>query len=103
MLIALTTTTTTTTTTTATTATALGVSQAAIYGALSVVILILLLIAKELLSSYVDETEGVEAEEGGGMMMNTKAKSLAANLSTAIYPLLFGFSLIMVIKVLEVL
>jgi hypothetical protein len=100
MLIAITTTTTTTTTTTAT---AMGISQAAIYGAFGVVILILLLIAKELLSSYVDETEGLEDTEGGGMVMNTKAKSLAENLSTAIYPLLFCFALIVVMKVFEVL
>jgi hypothetical protein len=102
MVIALTTT--ITTTHTATTATALGASQAAMYGALiSAIILNMLLIAKLLLSSYVAETDGLKAEDGGVLMMNTKAKSLADNLSTAIYPLLFGFSLIVMINVLEVL
>ena len=96
----------TTTTTTTIAATAVGVSQATIYGAIGVVILIVLLIAKELLSSYGDEVEGgsgrAEEVEGEFMVINTKAKMVATNLSAAIYPLLFSFALIVVIKVVEV-
>lgn len=94
---------TTTTTTTTTTATAIGVSQAAIYGALGVVILIVLLTAKELLGSYGDEGEATEEAKGDFTAAHIKAKLLATNLNSAIYPLLFCFSLIVVMKVLEVL
>ena len=101
------TTVTTTTTTTTTTAAAIGVSQAAVFGALGVGILIVLLIAKELLSSYGDESEGksggMEEEEGVFVDTHAKVKSLATNLSAAIYPLLFGFALIVAVKVVEVL
>ena len=100
--------TTITTTTTTTTATAVGVSShAAVFGAIGVVILIVLLIAKELLSSYGDESEGKSgrAEEVEGVFVDTtaKVKSLATSLSAAIYPMLFCFALIVVIKVVEVL
>jgi hypothetical protein len=99
--------TTTTTTTTTTAATAVGVSQAAVFGAIGVIILITLLIAKELLSSYGDESEDKSGrtEEAEGVFGDTtvKAKSLASNLSAAIYPLLFCFALIVVVKVMEVL
>jgi hypothetical protein len=81
--------------TTTTTATAGGVSQATVYGAIGVVILIVLLIAKELLSSYEDESEG--------KIMDIRAKSLATNLCITIYPLLFSFALGVITKVLEVL
>ena len=97
----------TVTTTTTTTATAIGVLHAAVYGALAVCILIVLLIAKELLSAYGEEGEakrsgGRAAEEAEGGTCVT-AKSLARNLSAAIYPLLFCFILIVAVKVLEVL
>ncbi len=102
----LTTITTTTTTTTAATAVG-GVSQATVYGAIGVVILIVLLIAKELLSSYgaerEGESEGVEEEKGEIMDSNRMANSLATNLSVAIYPLLFSFALLVAMKVMEVL
>ena len=95
---------TTITTTTTTAATAVGVSQAAVYGAIGVVILIMLLIAKELLSAYGDESEG-ESGRAEGVFVDThaKVKSLATNLSAAIYPLLFSFALIVFVKVVEVL
>lgn len=99
MLTTVTTTTTTTTVATTTTATAVGVSQAAVYGAIGVCILIMLLIAKELLSAYGEESEG----KGEIMDRDVSAKSLAMNLNAAICPLLFSFSLIVVVKVLEVL
>ena len=71
------------------------------------VILIVLLIAKELLSAYSEEGEGGSgrAEEAEGTFgdRTVKAKSLATSLSAAIYPLLFCFALIVVIKVMEVL
>jgi uncharacterized membrane protein len=89
----------TTVTTTTTTATAAGVSQAAVYGAIGVCILIMLLIAKELLSAYGEEGEGKGEIRG----KDISAKSLAMNLNAAIYPLLFSFSLIVVVKVMEVL
>ena len=89
----------TTTATTATTATAVGVSQAAVYGAIGVCILIMLLIAKELLSAYGEESEGKGEIRG----RDISAKSLAMNLNAAICPLLFSFSLIVVVKVVEVL
>ena len=91
--------TTVTTTTTTTTATAVGVSQAAVYGAIGVCILIMLLIAKELLSAYGEESEGKGEIRG----RDISAKSLAMNLNAAICPLLFSFSLIVVVKVLVVL
>ena len=92
-------TTVTTTTTTTTTATAVGVSQAAVYGAIGVCILIMLLIAKELLSAYGEEGEG----KGEILDRDIHAKSLAMNLNAAICPLLFSFALIVVVKVMEVL
>jgi len=97
--------TTITITTTTTTAIAGGVSQATVYGAIGVVILIVLLIAKELLSSFEDENEGKSewTEEVKGEIMDTRAKSLATNLSTVIYPLLLSFALIVTTKVLGVL
>ncbi|MGB2840899.1 MAG: hypothetical protein WBC40_00225 [Halobacteriota archaeon] len=97
--------TTITTTTTMTTTTAGNVSQATVYGAISVVILIVLLIAKELLSSFENGNEGKSEvmEEVKGEIMDIRAKSLATNLSTAIYPLLLSFALIVITKVLEVL
>jgi hypothetical protein len=83
-----------------------GVSQAAVFGAIGVVILIVLLIAKELLSSYGDESEDKSGrtEEVEGVFVDThaKVKSLATNLSAAIYPLLFSFALIVFVKVVEV-
>ncbi|MCK4734947.1 MAG: hypothetical protein KAT65_21015 [Methanophagales archaeon] len=80
--------TTVTTATTATaTATAVAVSQAAAFGAIGVVVLIGLLIAKELLSASENE----------------KAKRLGRVTSMAINPLLFAFSIIVAIKVLVVL
>ena len=87
-----------TTATTATTATAVG-AQAAVYGAIGVCILIMLLIAKELLSAYGEESEGKGEIRG----RDISAKSLAMNLNAAICPLLFSFALIVVVKVLEVL
>ena len=95
----------TVTTTTTTTATAIGVLHAAVYGALAVCILIVLLIAKELLSAYGEEGEakrsGTAEDAEGGTCVT--AKSLARNLSAAIYPLLFCFIIIVAVKVLEVL
>ena len=100
MLTTVTTTTTTTTVatttaTTVTTATAVGVSQAAVYGAIGVGILIMLLIAKELLSAYGEESEGKVEIRG----RDVSAKSLAMNLNVAICPLLFSFALIVAVKV----
>jgi hypothetical protein len=105
------TTTTTTTTTTATTATAIGGSHAAVFGALGVVILIILLIAKELLSAYGEEGEvkrssgrAAEGTEGDATVdMCIMVKSLARNISAAVYPLLFCFALIVVVTVMGVL
>jgi len=93
------------TTTTTDAAAVGGVSQATAYGAISVVILIVLLIAKELLSSFEDKNEGKceGMEEVKGEIMDIKAESLATNLSVAIYPLLLNFALIVTMKVLEVL
>lgn len=76
-----------TTITTTTTTTVVALTQAAIFGAIGVVTLIALLISKELLSS----TE------------NEKAKFLGRVTGVAIYPLLFTFLMIVVVKVLEVL
>jgi hypothetical protein len=100
--------TTTTTTTTTTTATAIGVSHAAVYGALGVCILIVLLIAKELLSAYGEEGEvrrrcGDAVDECAAAGSCVTAKSLARNLSAAIYPLLFCFALIVAVTVMGVL
>ena len=76
----------TTATTTATTAAA-AISQAALFGAIGVMILIALLIAKELLSASENE----------------KAQLLGRVTSVAINPLLFAFLTIVAVKVLEVL
>ena len=76
---------TTVTTTTTTTVVALG--QAAVFGAVSTVVLIALLILKELAS----------ASEG------QKANTLGKIASAAINPLLFVFMTIVAVKVLEVL
>jgi len=96
-----------TTTTTTATATAVGIAHAAIFGAIGVVILIMLLIAKELLSAYGEEGEGASgmAEEAEGVFVDSyaKAKLLAKTLSAAIYPLLFSFTLIVIVKIMEVL
>jgi len=77
----------TTITTATTAATSVVVSQAAIFGAIGVVILIALLIAKELLS----------ASE------NKKAQLLGRITNVAINPLLFAFLLIVVMKAARVL
>ena len=79
--------TTITTTTTTTTTTVVAVSQAAVFGAIGVVILIALLIAKELLSASENE----------------KAMLLGRITGIAINPLLFSFLTIVIVKVLEVL
>lgn len=95
------------TTTTTTTTTSVGGSSGVLFGALGVVILIVLLIAKELLSAYSEEGEcgSGRAEETEDTFGDTtvKAKSLAINLSVAIYPLLFCFALIVIVKIMEVL
>ena len=88
---------TTVTADTAATATAVGASQAAVYGAIGVSILIMLLIAKELLSAYGEESEGKGKGEIWGR--DISAKSLAMNLNVAICPLLFSFALIVVVTV----
>jgi len=88
-----------TTTTTTTTCMAIGASQAAVYGAIAVGILIVLLIAKELLNSC----EYKSAEHSNIMEPHPKAKALAANINAAIYPLLFTFALIVFVKATEVL
>ena len=101
-----TTTTTTTTVTTMMTASGMNLAHTTIYGALAVCILIMLLIAKELLSAYAEEGEatrsGGAAEEAEGGTCVT-AKLLARNISAAIYPLLFCFALIVVVTVMGVL
>ncbi len=79
----LTTVTTTTTTTVTTTAT---LSQATLLGTLAVIALILLLIAKELLSA----------------IENEKAYMLEKYVSIAINPLLFTFIWIVFLKIIEV-
>ncbi len=88
-----------TTTTTTTTCMAIGASQAAVYGAVAVGILIVLLIAKELLNSY----EYKSAEHSNIMEPHPKAKALAANINAAIYPLLFTFALIVLAQIIIVL
>ena len=72
--------------TTTTTTTAATISQAAVFGAISVAVLISLLIVKELLNASANE----------------RAISLGKITSIAVYPLLFTFLTIMVMKVLEV-
>ena len=81
------TTTTATTTASTTTSTVIAASQAAVFGAIGVVILIGLLIAKELLS----------ASE------NKKAQLLGRFTSIAINPLMVAFLCIVILKVTEVL
>jgi len=71
--------------TTTTTTTAATISQAAVFGAISVAVLISLLIVKELLNASANE----------------RAISLGKITSVAV-PLLFTFLTIMVMKVLEV-
>nr|QNO53215.1 hypothetical protein HNLOENAD_00015 [Methanosarcinales archaeon ANME-1 ERB6] len=78
---------TTITTTTTTTTTVVTISQAAVFGAIGVVILITLLIAKELLSASENE----------------KALLLGKFTGVAINPLLFAFLMIVFVKVMEVL
>jgi len=73
--------------TTTTTTTVVAMSQAAIFGAMGVVVLITLLIAKELLSASENE----------------KAMLLGRITGVAIYPLLFAFLTIVAVTVLEVL
>ena len=90
---------TTVTADTTATATAVGASQAAVYGAIGVCILIMLLIAKELLSAYGEESEG----KGEIRSRDISAKSLAMNLNAAIFPLLFSFALIVVVTAAGVL
>jgi hypothetical protein len=89
------------------TASGVALANTAVYGALAVCFLIVLLIAKELLSAYGEEGEakrsgGRAAEEAEGGTCVT-VKSLAQNLSAAIYPLLFCFTLIVVVTVMGVL
>jgi hypothetical protein len=72
--------------TTTTTTTVVALSQTAIFGAIGVVVLITLLIAKELLSASENE----------------KAMLLGRITSVAINPLLFAFLSIVAVKVLEV-
>lgn len=104
MLSSITTTTTTTTTMTTTVAAAAGLSYATVYGALAVCILIVLLISKELLSAYGEEADvtrrGGDTPEGARQVTS---KSLARNLSAAIYPLLFCFALMVTVTVIGVL
>ena len=78
---------TTITTTTTTTTVVAAASQMAVFGAIGVVILIALLIAKELLSASENE----------------KAMLLGRITSVAINPLLFAFLCIVAVKVMEVL
>ena len=76
-----------TTITTTTTTTVVAMSHAAVFGAIGVIILIALLIAKELLSASENE----------------KAMLLGRITGVAINPLLFAFLTIVAVKVLEVL
>ena len=76
-----------TTITTTTTTTVVELSQAAVFGAIGVVVLIALLIAKELLSASENE----------------KALLLGRITGVAIYPLLFVFLTIVAVKVVMVL
>jgi hypothetical protein len=73
--------------TTTTTTTVVAISQAAVFGAIGVVVLIALLIAKELLNASENE----------------KAMLLGRITGIAIYPLLFAFLTIVAVNVLEVL
>ncbi|RLG33063.1 hypothetical protein DRN80_05245 [Methanosarcinales archaeon] len=72
--------------TTTTTTTAATISQATVFGAISVAVLISLLIVKELLDASANE----------------RAMFLGKIVSVAVYPLLFTFLTIIVMKVLEV-
>jgi len=66
----------------------------------------MLLIAKELLSACGEEGEATRseaAEEGATAGTCIRAKSLARNISAAVYPLLFCFALIVVVTVMGVL
>jgi hypothetical protein len=88
------------------TASGIDLAHTAVYGALAVCFLIVLLIAKELLSAYGEESEAARsgaAEEEAGGGTHVTAKSLARNLSAAIYPLLFCFALIVLVTVMGVL
>ena len=85
--------------TTITTTAVADTPQAGVCGAIGVCILIMLLIAKELLSAYCEETEG----KGEIMGRDISAKSLAMNLNMAIFPMLLSFVLIVYLKVVEVL
>lgn len=76
----------TTITTTTITTTIVALSQAAVFGAISVVVLIALLIAKELLSASENE----------------KALLLGRVTGVAIYPLLFVFLTIVAVAVIQV-
>jgi len=73
-----------TTITTTTTTTVVAMSQAAVFGAIGVVVLIALLIAKELLSASENE----------------KALLLGRITGVAIYPLLFAFLTIVAVAVM---
>lgn len=77
----------TTVTTTTTTTTVVAMTQGAVFGAIGVVVLITLLIAKELLSASENE----------------KALLLGRIAGVAIYPLLFAFLVIVAVKVVEAL
>ena len=72
--------------TTTTTTTVVALTQAAVFGAIGVVVLIALLIAKELLSASENE----------------KAMLLGRITGVAIYPLLFAFLTIVMVTVMEV-
>jgi len=73
--------------TTTTTTAVVALSQAAVFGAIGVVVLIALLIAKELLSASENE----------------KALLLGKVTGVAIYPLLFAFAVIVAVQVITVL
>ncbi len=77
--------TTMTTMTTITTSTA--PTQIVFLGLLSVILLIMLLIAKELLTS----------------LQHEKSRTLGAKISIAVNPLLFTFTCIVIVKIIEVL
>ena len=76
-----------TTVTTTTTTTVVILQQAAMFAALGVVVLIAALVTKELLSS----TQG-----------EARVSSLARRLKIAILPLLFAFTVILAMKIWEV-
>jgi len=77
-------------------------SQGETLGAIAVAILIILLIAKELLSSYESE-KSEKMEEIKDTSVIVKAKTIVRNLNVIVYPLLFLFALIVCIKIIEVL